>query len=194
MARPRNFNEAQALKSAMHVFWKKGYDATKLPDLLAATGLSRSSLYETFGDKQSLFEASIKEYLRSIGAERFAKLQQGQTAKEALSLFFDHLIATCFDKFTPSGCFLINTSTLLDSHDQRIKEIVNGAITETYEAFTALLERAQQSGEIPPDKNIQDLAHMLQAVAAGMNVAGRTAKERITLQAMADSTLSTIFT
>lgn len=124
MARPRNFNKAQALKSAMHVFWQKGYDTTKLPDLLAATGLSRSSLYETFGDKQALFEASIKEYLATIGTERFATLQQGQTAKEALSLFFDHLIATCFSNSTPSGCFLINTSTSLDSHGQRIKEIV----------------------------------------------------------------------
>ena len=192
MARPRNFNEAQVLKSAMHVFWQKGYDATKLPDLLAATGLSRSSLYETFSDKQTLFEASIKEYLRTIGAERFATLQRGQTAKEALALFFDHLIATCFDKSTPTGCLMVNTSTSLDSHDQRIKEIVNASVEKIHEAFVALLKRAQQSGEIAPDKNIQELAHMLQAVVAGMNVAGRTARKKSTLQGMADSFINTI--
>ena len=55
MARPREFDEEQALLAAMQVFWRKGYDGTSIPDLLEATGLSRSSLYETFGDKAALF-------------------------------------------------------------------------------------------------------------------------------------------
>lgn len=193
MSRPRNFNKSQALKSAMHVFWQKGYDATKIPDLLAATGLSRSSLYETFGDKQSLFEASITEYLCSIGHERLVALRRGQTAREGLTLFFDHLIATCLDKSIPGGCLMVNTSTALDSHNQKVKKIVNESMRSFHQVFLALLERAQYSKEISSDKNIQDLSHMLVAVSAGINVVARTEVEKSTLQTMADSAINLIF-
>ena len=193
MSRPRNFNEEHALKSAMHVFWEKGFDATKVPDLLAATGLSRSSLYETFGDKQALFEAAINGYSRSITEERLALLQHGQTAKEGLMLFFDHLIKTCLDKSTPRGCFMVNTLTSLDSHDQRVKEIVSESGKEFHEAFYAFLLRAKDNGEIASNKEIQDLTQMLLAVVTGSNVMARTAVDELMLQAIADSTVNVVF-
>ncbi|WP_217637470.1 TetR/AcrR family transcriptional regulator [Desulfuromusa kysingii] len=177
----------------MHVFWQKGYEATKVPDLLAATGLSRSSLYETFGDKQALFEASIKEYNRSITGVRLVQLQRGRTAKEGLTLFFDHLIATCLDESTPSGCLMVNTTTTLDPHDQRIKEIVNESGKGFHEAFLALLERAKADGEISSSQNLQDLVHMLVAIIVGINVMARTTMDAATLQTMADSTINVVF-
>jgi len=193
MARPRNFNEAQALKSAMHVFWQKGYEATKVPDLLAATGLSRSSLYETFGDKRALFEAAIREYHRSISTERLSAMRRGRTAKESLTLFFDHLIEVSTGKSNPRGCFMINTATSLETLEQQIKDFVNEAMGSFHGLFLNLLKEAQDRGEIGEDKNLQELTHMLIAVVMGINVAARTAMEPNTLQAMADSTINTIF-
>src|SRR6187549_1927026 len=54
MGRPREFEAAEALRQAMHVFWSKGYEGASLADILHATGLSKSSLYATFGDKRTL--------------------------------------------------------------------------------------------------------------------------------------------
>ena len=62
MARPQEFNTAEALYKAMGVFWSKGYEGTSLADLLEATGLSKSSLYATFGDKRDLFLAAFDCY------------------------------------------------------------------------------------------------------------------------------------
>ncbi len=62
MARPQAFNTEEALHGALSVFWRKGYEATSLADLLAATRLSKSSLYATFGDKRSLFLAAFDAY------------------------------------------------------------------------------------------------------------------------------------
>ena len=143
MARPRNFNEEQALKSAMHVFWQKGYEATKVPDLLTATGLSRSSLYETFGDKRALFDAAIREYHRSISSDRLAALQRGRTAKEGLTLFFDHLIEISTGKSNPRGCFMINTATSLDTLDQSVKDFVNEVMNSFHGVFLNLLREAR---------------------------------------------------
>ncbi len=62
MGRPQEFDTAEALRSAMHVFWSKGYEGASLADILQATGLSKSSLYATFGDKRALFLAAFDAY------------------------------------------------------------------------------------------------------------------------------------
>lgn len=193
MARPKNFNEEQALKSAMHVFWQKGFDATKVFDLLAATGLSRSSLYETFGDKKALFESSIREYNRSIGRERLAALQRGRSAKESVELFFEHLIETTLGRNNPKGCFIINTATSLDSHEKVVTDFVSEVVASIQVIFQELLEKSQASGQLAAGKNTHDLSHMLTAVALGINVGARTEMDVTGLKKMADSAINVVF-
>ncbi len=59
MARPREFDRDQVVDRAVDVFWRKGFEATSIRDLVEATGLNRGSLYNTFGDKAGLFEAAL---------------------------------------------------------------------------------------------------------------------------------------
>ncbi|MEK9754967.1 MAG: helix-turn-helix domain-containing protein, partial [Rhodospirillaceae bacterium] len=66
MARPREFNREQVLERAMQVFWSKGYAATSMRDLTEAMGLSKSSLYDTFGSKHDLFLESIDFYRDNV--------------------------------------------------------------------------------------------------------------------------------
>ena len=76
MARPREFDIEEALDSAMQVFWAKGYEATSLPDLLAAMGIARGSLYKAFTDKRSIYLAALDRYDRTAVAEAAAMLQE----------------------------------------------------------------------------------------------------------------------
>ena len=62
MARTREFNYDEALESATRLFWEKGYEATSIQDLVAATGVNRASLYETFGDKRELFRKALERF------------------------------------------------------------------------------------------------------------------------------------
>ena len=73
MGRPQEFDTADALRSAMHVFWSKGYEGTSLADILQATGLSKSSLYATFGDKRALFETSLDHFVAQTIGERIER-------------------------------------------------------------------------------------------------------------------------
>jgi len=44
MARPTEFNREKALQAAMLLFWRQGYSATSLQQLLATMAISRQPL------------------------------------------------------------------------------------------------------------------------------------------------------
>ena len=98
MARPQEFDTAEALYKAMDVFWRKGYEATSLADLLDATGLSKSSLYATFGGKREFFRPPSTPTAR--GGQRRCTAFSG-TAPRAIERFFRTLFA---DVATPGPC------------------------------------------------------------------------------------------
>ena len=66
MGRPREFDPDTAIAGAMQIFWRQGYKATNLPDLLAAMGLTRGSFYKAYGDKQAVFLEALDHYDREV--------------------------------------------------------------------------------------------------------------------------------
>src|SRR4051812_20535052 len=84
MARPKEFNPDEAMKEAMEAFWERGYHGTSVSDLLSEMNLNRGSLYGTFGDKKSLFLATLAEYERQGRAAVVAILERPGSAKVAL--------------------------------------------------------------------------------------------------------------
>lgn len=66
MARTQTFDRDTVVRAARTVFWEHGYDGTSIPDLEDATGIRRSSLYNTFGSKRGLFDAAVQSYLDEV--------------------------------------------------------------------------------------------------------------------------------
>ena len=92
MARPQEFETSEALRSAMHLFWRKGYEAASLADLLAATGLSKSSLYATFGGKRELFLSAFYAYQHERHQHLEETLSNGQPARRSIETFFRQVL------------------------------------------------------------------------------------------------------
>src|SRR5512142_1839388 len=117
MARPQEYETSEVLRNAMFVFWSKAYEAASLNDILAATGLSKSSLYATFGDKRELFLAAFNAYR----AERMQYLDQalnnGRPARQSIEAFFRQGIAHSQDETRPCGCMTANEAVELAPHD-----------------------------------------------------------------------------
>jgi len=116
--RPRNFDEAEALDAAMQVFWQKGFEATSLDDLTRAMGLSRSSFYAAFGNKQDLFLRAVDHYskrgLRAL--KDVADTSRGDPVDAMLQALANPEGGT-------KGCLLINCITELAPHDEQVAEI-----------------------------------------------------------------------
>ncbi len=49
IARSKAFDPEEALERALDLFWRQGYEATSVAHLVGRLGISRASLYDTFG-------------------------------------------------------------------------------------------------------------------------------------------------
>ncbi|MCY6379550.1 TetR/AcrR family transcriptional regulator [Hoeflea prorocentri] len=120
MARPREFDMDTAVDGAMQIFWRLGYSATNLPELLHAMGLSRGSFYKAFGDKHSAYLAALDHYDRTCIGSAVALLADrsiGDGAERILKLFQQ---TGCGEGIAPRGCFVCNAMVELGPHDEAV--------------------------------------------------------------------------
>lgn len=172
MARPQEFNTAEVLHKAMLVFWRKGYEATSLVDLLEATGLSRSSLYGTFGGKRELFISAFDAYRNERERDMKRVLRQGD-ARRAIEAFFRMLFANLGAHEPAHGCMSINQGVEMAPHDPEIRARVMEDFRHIEEALTSVIERGQGDGSLTNTRNARELARLLVLAFPGLQVMAR---------------------
>src|SRR6201993_1247722 len=106
--RPAQFDRDNALAALLWLLWSKGYDAATQEEMLAATGLSSSTLYRSFGTKADILEAVLARYL-VWADELFAPLEHGRQGVADVNAFFDHVQALLGGPLSNAGCLVANT-------------------------------------------------------------------------------------
>ena len=134
--RPRAFVPADALQSALGVFWQRGFEATSLDDLTDAMQLSRSSFYACFGSKHAVFMAAIQCY----SDERFAAIQEVARSMPDPIAAVQAVLTTIADTGGgPRGCFFANSVTELAPHDPALATYCQSHIKRVLKVVTGLL-------------------------------------------------------
>ncbi|MEC0239966.1 TetR/AcrR family transcriptional regulator [Paenibacillus dokdonensis] len=184
MGRTKEFDREHVLQRAMLVFWEKGYEATSIPDLLESMELSRSSLYESFVDKQTLYVEAIKHYKKTTQKKRNL-LKNAQSAKDGIRQYFDQQItnALCDEGF-PNGCMITNATIGLNSPDEQLQKLIRDSFEELEQLFYEVLSKGQQTGEIDPKKDIHTLAHLLLNLNHSINVISKVKRDRRVIDEM----------
>jgi len=170
MARPREFDQESALRRAMQVFWRKGYGATSLADLLKATGLSKSSLYQTFTDKRTLFLAAFETYREARVTYLRDRLNDGRPARESIEAFFDDVLRQATDKARPYGCMSCNEAVELGPEDAHVRKVVAADFQAVEDLFADAIARGQRDGSIRSQVNARVLARFLTVNLQGIQV------------------------
>lgn len=172
MVRPREFDETTALARAMDLFWRKGYEATSIADLLAAMGISRASLYATFGDKHSLYERALSLYYEKHGGPIGAALAgPGRIERRigaALRLVIDD--ARRGDR---RGCMATNTLVELANLDPPLRRTSQRMLDELERTLLEALEGARADGELPRNADPKALSRFFMAAMTGLRVMAR---------------------
>lgn len=158
MARTKAFNRREVVEKAMHLFWEKGYYATSIQELTQNLGISRSSMYDTFGDKEALFLESLHYYKNNIAQKMIDMVMQGKTVYYTISHLFDTIIEESEQSTIQKGCFIVNSTTEAAIHEPKIRVIVQQYYSELEHAFTELFIRGIATEELNKGFQIQDAA------------------------------------
>lgn len=188
MARPKRFDEQRAVDAAMRAFWTAGYDGTSTQNLCEATGLGRSSIYNTFGSKHELFERALHRYMDRKNAGIFAILDGDASAADKLRGLLYQVVDAPEDE--PPGCLVVNTTVELGPRDRAVAGVLQADQDRRVAALTAVIAAGQSAGELGNRRRAADLAQFLIATIGGMRVAARGGADRATLVAIADTALS----
>ena len=166
--RPLQFDPDIALEKAMRVFWSQGYDSTSLKDLLAATGLSKSSLYQEFDSKKSLFERSIDRYLDDLAREMLGSLGAAESGRQFIEDTFRGLVSEAGRSSARDGCMLWNTAVEFGQRDRAIAQRIERGIWRFAAVFAAAVERAQRDGDVDAARDPEALGMYLMSGMAGV--------------------------
>ncbi len=182
MARPQEFETTEALRNAMYVFWSKGYEAASLTDILAATGLSKSSLYATFGGKRELFLAAFDAYRQGRMQYLQKTLNDGQPARQSIETFFRQGVSHSQDETRVCGCMTANEAVELAPHDADIQQLVAEDFQAIEDTFTRTIARGQADGSITSRQEPRLLARFLLVGLQGLQVMARARSDRARLE------------
>ena len=191
MARPRKFEEERALDAAMRAFWEDGYEATSTQELCEATGLGRSSIYNTFRSKRDLFEMALTHYMDARTANIIETLEDARRpVRERLRTILEWAVDP--DPDDPAGCLVVNTMVELAPRDPEIAERLRRDHRRRLGALRAAVQDGIRSGEIDRGKDPLALAHFVISTVSGMRVAARGGADRRTLTSIADTAMTAI--
>ncbi|WLQ50155.1 helix-turn-helix domain containing protein [Streptomyces poriferorum] len=198
MARPRTFDEEGALDAAMRTFWEKGYEATSTQDLCDATGLGRSSIYNTFKSKHDLFERVLARYIDSMTTAQLAVLEDSRrSAADRLRTLF----AMVVDGETETeqrpggrglGCLTVNTTVELVARDPRAAEMLDRDTRRRLTVLRAVLQEGQREGSITSSRDAGALARFVNAAIGGMRISSQGGADRAALESIAEITMDAL--
>jgi TetR/AcrR family transcriptional regulator, transcriptional repressor for nem operon len=184
MARPREFDEEAALDAAVDCFWRDGYEATSVRDLAARMGIAGTSLYNTFGDKRSLFRQALQRYAERSMRERIARLESTLTPKQAVCAFLGEIVERSLDAHDRRGCLLVNSALEIAPHDPELGAEVAARLGEIEAFLRRAITAAQADCSVPSDRHPADLARLLLGVTLGVRVLARSNPQRELLEGM----------
>jgi TetR/AcrR family transcriptional regulator, transcriptional repressor for nem operon len=190
MARNKEFDENEVLRKAMELFWIQGYEKTSMQDLVKNMGIHRRSLYDTFGDKHTLFIKALEHYNETIRSRTENKVNQLESVKEAIRQLFEMVIVR--DKQQIIGCLTVNTAVELSLHDDQAAEKVLESFSETELLLNKLVLRGQQSGEISNHLDAKKTSEFLHNSLVGLRVMTKTTDDIEKLNNVIDITLSVL--
>lgn len=187
--RPRTFDREQALKSAIEVFWARGYDGATLEELQAAMGgIAPPSFYAAFGSKDQLFREAVADYHREM-SRRFLGALDAPTAREGIEGILRAAVDTFAGGEGPRGCLImlgaINcTRANKDAHDYLLELRQQGP-----EAIRQRITRGIADGDVPAGAPVADLTSFYTTVLQGLAIRAHDHASRQALDAAVDAAM-----
>lgn len=198
----KHFDPDLVLDQVLELFWRRGAASTGIGDVVAATGLSRSSLYATFGGKQELYLAALRRYADERSRPVLEALAADGRGMPAIAGFFDQLVlARCEGPHARWGCMVSNAhaGTGLssgaegpDGGDVQVRQVLEEHHARLRAAMAAALQAARSRSQLRPGVDVEATADVLALLAYGVNLRSRAGAPAADLRATVMAALESL--
>lgn len=181
MGRPKEFDPDAALCAALQVFWKHGFDGASMTDLTDAMGITRPSLYATYGNKEQLFRKVLDRYEQMhlcFVEEALAE----PSVRRAIERLLDGYAQVLTDPMHPPGCLGVNSAVCGGGESAAIREELIARRSLSEETIRSRFERAAAEGDLAPGEDPADWARYVMSVGLGMAVRAASGSCRLELE------------
>lgn len=184
----KQFDPEVALSKAMDVFWARGYQAASLSELLAHMGIGKKSLYDTFGNKRSLFLKALDHYAQT----EVKSIQDRLLAPGSPLANLEQVLQNLQQRHSlprSQGCMLGTNIADFDTDETEIALILRHHLQSLEDAYCTVIDRAQKAGEISSAINSRNAARMLLCTTQGMALLGRVVEDETLLHSSVQATV-----
>ena len=178
MARTKDFDESEVLDKAVNLFWLKGYNATSMQDLVDGLGISRSSLYDTYGDKHTLFIKALETYQSQSSGQICSIVSSSLPAKETIKKLLEFIVTGLLSDKTHKGCFMVNAEVEVAPHDEEVNKMICANDQQVEDAFYLVISKGQESGEITNRQDARALARFTFNTVKGIRVTAKSTTDK----------------
>jgi TetR/AcrR family transcriptional repressor of nem operon len=190
--RPRSFDEDVALSRAKDIFWQKGFEATSMQNLVDHMQIGRQSLYNTFGDKHTLYMRALKLYDETSHDEALGRLTDESAGLDAIKSFMGDIVIGLSNQDDRRACFMINAILELAPRDEEVRAVGVNFRNKLVAALERALSRARLRGEVPESVNPSRKAKSLAHTAMGMSVTWKAGGSPDDLRLIIDEALASL--
>ena len=192
MPKAETFNREDVLKQAVEVFHDKGYNATSMQDLVDATGLNRSSIYNSFESKLNLYLECLKAYEDKYNRQTTKRLLRSKNGFQAIQLIFELYLDEISRSKEERGCLIVNCKSEMANHEENITKFLNANQNKTLILLEDLASQGQSDKSVNTDKSAREYALYLYASLQGFRMTGILITERKQLQGIMNTVLQTL--
>lgn len=188
MARKREFDREVALDGAMRIFWRKGYGACNIADLVEDTGVARYGWYIAFGDKDEIYVAALERYRGFLNRQHLDKLRAPDADLAAIEAHFRMNLGRAA-RGQLKGCFACAAAAERADKDPRVARVVAATLADVRAAFRNAMENAARAGQVR-DLPVDTLAEFGLGAMHHLSTLARSGAPRKDVKAYIDSTLA----
>jgi AcrR family transcriptional regulator len=191
--RPREYDPEQALAAALREFRRRGYTATSLDHLSAATNMARPSLYAAFGNKLEIYRKAVRQFADQSAERRTNALFDEPSLHKGLEDYFCEIVDAYVSREGESlGCPVLSVISGEAAADPEIGEELAAAVEKTDTQFQRRMRMAAEAEEISSDADIIGIAAMLAALQHSLALRARAGESRRELLRIAQSHITLV--
>lgn len=173
MPRVKLFDESEVLNKAINLFWKQGYAATSVQDLVKHLGINRASLYDTFGDKYELFKKALDFYIKENHEGLIRFFDSRPNVKEGILELFNVAINVAVSDKDCKGCFVVNTTTELIPNDKELLVVLESSKKDFQNLLYEYLKKGKEAGQLKETIDLKSLASLFYTIYSGIRVVAK---------------------